>query len=111
MTFKKESEATTARLNQQRKIYWDKIALHKIGDIWNTLKPCDVVGVRLWGIWIAIEFKLVHTSVEKTTYEKVLSKVQRQQIATLESYKRAGWMALIIAYSDKDDDFIIYDYR
>lgn len=111
MTFKKESEATTVRLNQQRKIYWDKIALHKIGDIWNTLKPCDVVGVRLWGIWIAIEFKLVHTSVEKTTYEKVLSKVQRQQIATLESYKRAGWIALIIAYSDKDDDFIIYDYR
>lgn len=111
MVFKKESEATTYRLNQQRKTYGDKIFLYKIWDIGNTLKPCDVVWV--WHGWqaIAIEFKLLHIVSSKCTYEKVLSKVQWQQIATLESYKRAGWIAWLIAYCDWDDRFITYDYK
>ena len=111
MVFKKESEATTYRLNKMRKTYGDEIFLYKISDIGNTLKPCDVVWAWLWGQAIAIEFKLMHIESSKCTYEKVLSKVQWQQIATLESYKRAGWLAWLVAYCDRSDDFILYDYK
>ena len=69
--------------------------------------------VWAWLGWqaIAIEFKFIHGDSTKCTYEKVLSKVQWQQIITLENYKRAGWLAWLIAYCDKDDHFIIYDYK
>lgn len=108
--FKKESEATSHRLKMVRGKYGDTIALYKIADIGNTLKPCDILWVWLWWTWIAIEFKLLHISSDKCTYEKVLSKTQRQQIATLECYKRAWWLAWLIVYCDKDNSFIIYDY-
>lgn len=111
MVFKKESEATTYRLNQQRKLYGNKVYLYKIWDIGNTLKPCDVLWAWLWGQAIAIEFKLLHIDSAKCTYEKVLSKVQWQQLITLESYRRTWWKAWLIAYCDKSDDFIIYDYK
>lgn len=109
--FTKESEATTFRLNKMREKYGDTIFLYKIWDIGNTLKPCDVVGAWLKWKAIAIEFKLLHIDSSKCTYKKVLSKVQWQQIATLENYKRAGGISLLIAYCDKTNDFIIYDYK
>ena len=107
----KESEATTFRLNKMREKYGDTVFLYKIWDIGNTLKPCDVVGAWLGWQAIAIEFKLLHLDSAKCTYEKVLPKVQRQQLATLECYARAGWIAWLIAYCDKTNDFIIYDYK
>lgn len=94
-----------------REKYGDAVFLYKIWDIGNTLKPCDVVGAWLGWQAIAIEFKLLHLDSAKCTYEKVLPKVQRQQLATLECYARAGWIAWLIAYCDKTNDFIIYDYK
>lgn len=110
-TFSKESTATTFRMNKMREKYGDKVFLYKIWDIGNTLKPCDVVGVWIGWQSIAIEFKLLHVTSEKCTYEKVKSKVQRQQLATLEAYHRAGGIAWVIAYCDKSNEFLIYNYK
>lgn len=109
MQFNNEAKATTYRLNEQRKKFWQNFFGYKIADVWNTLKPCDVLWIRDW-IWFACELKFLNVKKD-LTYDMVLKKCQRQQLLTLESYYRAWWHALIIGYNKWTEKFYQFNYQ
>lgn len=110
MKYSTEAQATTARLKSIRE-YDKTIFLYKIPDIWNTLKPCDILWIWKDWIWIAIEFKHSKSVSDKMNYDKIIKKVQMNQLMTLESYHRAWGYARVACYCEWDNTFIFYDYK
>lgn len=106
--FKNEAAATTHWLKEQRNKYEEKCRLYKIPDIWNTIKPCDV----LWHIeWVGVAIELKFFNIKRDiTKEDILKNCSRQQLVTLETYSSWGGRWILVWYNRQTNKFYQFDY-
>lgn len=85
-----EAEITTQLLQDLRK----SMRAYKIPDIWNSLKPFDILWVNDW-CWIAIEVKVIKKKKYTIWIDDFDWLLEPHQIINLKEFKQNGWLTYL----------------
>ena len=101
-----EARITKNFINLLIKKYTHHIWLYKIPDVWNSLKPFDVIWCYKWK-WLSFEFKYINKL--ECDYKNVLSLVQWNQILNLKKFAISWWLSYIVVYNKATKKYFIHN--